>query len=159
MYPDEYFPAGQVSTFNYGRLYYATDRRKRFYTRANIDVGEYYTGTQAKVEGAFTYRVPPNGSIGLNYNVGRFVLPDPFEPAYLFYLAPRLDYAFSRKVFLTSVVQYQSQLDNFSYYLRFQWRYRPLSDLYVVYSGNMNTAAGSFSFTNHGLVIKASIWL
>ncbi len=149
---------GRVTTFNYGRFYYATDRRQRFYAQANIDVGQYYTGTQAKVEGAFSYRMQPNGSIGLNYNVGRFVLPDPFEPANLFYLAPRLEYAFSRKAFLTSVVQYQSQLDNFNYYLRFQWRYRPLSDIYVVYSGNMNTESGSFSFTNHGLVVKALVW-
>lgn len=149
---------GLKTTFNYIRFAYGSDRRRKFFWSSNIDVGEYYTGSQVRFEGAFRYRMQPHGSVTLNYNIGRFDLPDPFEPAYLFFVAPKIEYAFSRKVFLTSVVQYQSQADNFNYYLRFQWRYRPLSDFYVVYSGNMNTENESFSFTNHGLVVKAQFW-
>lgn len=150
--------AGSIITYDYLLAAYNSDKRRKFYWGSYINVGEYYTGHQLRLGGDFRYRIQPHGSIALNYDLARFVLPNPFKPAYLVYLAPRIEYAFSRRVFFSSVIQYQSQTDNFNYYVRFQWRYRPLSDIYVVYSGNMNTEEHSFTFTNNGMVIKALFW-
>lgn len=149
--------SGTVTTFNYARIAYGSDRRKKFFWSTNIDFGEYYTGRQIRTEGEFSYRIQPYGIVGLNYNVGRFMLPEPFAPANLFYVAPRLEYAFNKKTFLTSIVQYRSQGNNLNYYLRFQWRFGALSDFFIVYAHNRDTEAGTFR--SHSLVFKTVIWI
>lgn len=149
--------SGQITTFDYARFAYASDKRKRVYWSAGVDAGEYYTGRQIRSDGEVNYRIQPFGVIGLNYNIGRFMLPDPFKPSNLLYVAPKLELAFSRKVFMTSIVQYRSQGDNLNYYFRFQWRFGALSDFFVVYTHNRDS--GTNDFRNHSLVFKVVAWI
>ena len=50
-----------------------------------------------------------------------------------------------------------SQNNNFSIYTKLQWRYLPLSDLYVIFNENFNSQ--NFNFKNRGLIIKLTYWL
>jgi hypothetical protein len=84
-------------------------------------------------------------------------MPDPYNSAELILIGPRLDITFTNKIFLTTLAQYNNQIDNFNVNVRFQWRYAPVSDLYIVYTGN--SYPGDFSTKNRGLVIKLSYWL
>lgn len=149
--------SGTVNTYDYVRLSYTSDTRQPFYWSSTIDAGGYYNGTQVRAEGSFNYRVQPWGILGLNYNINRFSLPKPFNENRIYYIGPRAEFSFTRNLFFTSVVQYNSQADNMNYYARFQWRFRPLSDFYIIYSGNQNTQLNSFH--NHNLVMKIIVWL
>ncbi|MEM8970052.1 MAG: hypothetical protein AAGE93_26785, partial [Bacteroidota bacterium] len=62
-------------------------------------------------------------------------------------------------------VQYNSQFDNVNINTRFQWRFKPVSDLFIVYTDNY-TAYGESRFfpdtyekKNRGLVVKLTYWL
>ena len=54
-------------------------------------------------------------------------------------------------------MQYNDQLDNFNTNVRFQWRYAPVSDLFIVYTDNYDTLLGTTR--NRALVAKLSYWL
>jgi hypothetical protein len=149
--------SGVVSTYNFVRFYYGADRRQPFFWETNVDVGQYFSGTQIKMDGMMSYRIQPYGIIGVNFNVSRFSLPYPFGSNAVYYFGPRAEIAFNRKIFLTSVVQYASMAENLNYYARFQWRFRPLSDLFLVYSANQDT---QLNYTkNHNLILKVVLWL
>ncbi|HKZ38973.1 MAG TPA: DUF5916 domain-containing protein, partial [Chryseolinea sp.] len=149
--------SGFVSTYNFVRVYFGADKRQPFFWEAAIDAGQYFSGTQVKIDGMMSYRLQPYGIIGLNLSVSRFSLPHPFGSNAVYYFGPRAEVAFTRKIFFTSVVQYASLANNLNYYARFQWRFRPLSDLFLVYSANQDT---QLDYTkNHNLVLKVVLWL
>ncbi|GAG99969.1 unnamed protein product, partial [marine sediment metagenome] len=81
---------------------------------------------------------------------------DPYSSAVLVLIGPRLDITFSDKLSLTTFAQYNNQIDNFNVNIRFQWRFAPVSDFYIVYTEN--TYPGDFKTKNRGLVAKFSYW-
>ncbi len=74
----------------------------------------------------------------------------------MFLIGPRLDLTFTDKLFLTTYVQYNNQIDNLNVNVRLQWRFAPVSDLFIVYTDN--SYPGDFHNKNRGLVIKVSYW-
>ena len=83
-------------------------------------------------------------------------MPSPYTSAEFFLIGPKLDLTFTDKLFFTSFVQYNNQIDNLNLNLRFQWRYAPVSDLFIVYTEN--SFPGDYSIKNRGLVAKISYW-
>lgn len=149
--------SGSTSTYDYVRIYYLSDRRKQFWLETQFDIGGYYTGQQVRWNGVFNYRVQPHAIIGLRYDIGYFSLPKPFTSNRVYYIGPKAEVSFTRNIFLTSMLQYSSLSNNLNFYGRFQWRFMPLSDLYVIYSANRDTQVGQFR--NQQLVVKGIVWL
>ena len=83
-------------------------------------------------------------------------MPEPYKDAELILIGPRLDFTFTQNLFFTSLVQYNNQIDNLNLNLRFQWRFAPVSDLYIVYTEN--SFPGNYTIKNRGLVFKISYW-
>ena len=83
-------------------------------------------------------------------------MPSPYNSAKFFLAGPRLDITFTDKLFFTSFVQYNNQIDNINLNLRFQWRFAPVSDLFIVYTEN--SIPGDYIVKNRGLVVKLSYW-
>jgi hypothetical protein len=102
------------------------------------------------------YRVQPYGSIGMTMSYNNISLPQPYNSAKLILVGPTLDVTFTDKIFLTTFVQYNNQIDNLNMNIRFQWRFAPVSDLFIVYTGNSYT--DNFVNKNRGFVIKLSYW-
>jgi hypothetical protein len=90
----------------------------------------------------------------VSYN--KIELPDPYNDAELILIGPRLDVTFTDKIFFTTFVQYNNQIDNINVNLRFQWRFAPVSDLYIVYTSNAYPE--NFIAKNRALVVKLSYW-
>ncbi len=61
------------------------------------------------------------------------------------------------KIFLTAWVQYNNQINNVNLNARFQWRYAPVSDLFIVYTDNYYS--DTFRVKNRALVVKLNYWL
>ena len=135
---------------------YASNARRLFnYSFATL-YGGYYNGNRFGVEGECNFRVQPYGSLGLFTAFNRLFLPHPYGDLNLFLLGPKLDITFTDKLFLTTFVQYNSQIENVNVNVRFQWRYAPVSDLFIVYTGNSGTP--EFLNKNRALVLKMSYY-
>ena len=80
----------------------------------------------------------------------------PYSSANLVLVGPRIDLTFTDNLFLTTNVQYNNQINNLNVNIRLQWRFAPVSDLFVVYSDN--SYPEDFENKNRGLAIKISYW-
>ncbi len=139
------------------RFRYRSDPRKLLSFRITPVYGQYYNGKRLGLEGQANLRFQPYASLSVQFSYNRIRLPRPYASTDLLLIGPRLDLTFSKKLFLTTFVQYNNQIDNFNLNIRFQWRYQPVSDFYLVYTDNY--AVSNFSNKNRALVLKWTYWL
>ncbi len=136
---------------------YNSDNRKPFTYELFANSGSFYNGSRSNVGGNFVYRYQPIFQVGVNFEYNNIQLPDPFNDADLLLLGPRIDLTLTNKVFFTTFIQYNTQDENLGHNSRFQWRFKPVSDLFIVYTDNYFT--DDFSVRNRALVVKLSYWL
>nr|MCU0227892.1 hypothetical protein [Bryobacterales bacterium] len=112
------------------------------------------------------YRFQPYGAISLNYQYNDIRLPEGYGQTQLWLAGTRLDVSFSRSLFLTTFIQYNEQQNNMNLNTRMQWRYRPASDIFVVWTDNYlpqflqpgQDLPGLFAVKNRALVFKWNYW-
>ena len=138
-------------------LGFQSDRRKIFSYTLEASTGGYYHGNRTNFNGSIIYRYQPYGSISLNVTYDRIDLPDPFNDAKFWLISPKIDFTFTDKIFLTTFIQYNEQIDNVNLNARFQWRFKPVSDLFVIYSDNYFTQ--NLRVKNRAIILKISYWL
>jgi hypothetical protein len=83
-------------------------------------------------------------------------MPAPWKETTLWLIGPRVDVTFTNKVFFTTFLQYNNQQKNINLNTRFQWRYRPASDLFLVYTDNYYSSP--FYIRNRAFVLKFTYW-
>lgn len=150
-------PEGSEYSYNTMGFSYRSDRRKVFSYRISPQYGAYFNGRRWGGSASLTYRFQPYGNISIRSNFNRIVLPDTFATANLFLIGPRLDLTLSKKLFFTALVQYNNQIDNININMRLQWRFKPVSDFFIVYTDNYY--ASDFAVKNRGIVAKITYWL
>ena len=138
---------------------YRTNSRDRFVVNVDQNIGKFFGGTRIGTRANLTYRYIPYGSISIDARYNYIKLDDPFIPAHLWLIGPRVDLTFSKKHFLTIFTQFNTQVNNLSINTRFQWRFAPASDFFIVYSDNYNTLDEYFGSRNRGIVAKLTYWL
>lgn len=150
-------PAGDTYQFGRITLNYVSDRRKDVNGSAYFDYGTYFNGTRLSASGNLVYRIMPYGLISLDATFNNLEFPHLARAVNLYLIGPGFDWAFNRKVFLRVVSQYNNQINNVNTNIRLQWRYRPVSDFFLVYSDNYET--GAWAVRNRGVVVKWVYWL
>ncbi|MBL7851082.1 MAG: hydrolase [Cyclobacteriaceae bacterium] len=115
---------------------YTSDARKRFYFEANTRSGQYYNGYRTNLTGRINYRFQPLGVVSMDFSYNGIRLPEPYNDADHFLIGPRVDLTFTDKLFWTTLVQFNSQIENLNINSRLQWRFAPVSDLFLVYTDN-----------------------
>ena len=148
--------AGTEYNSKVGFFEYFSDTRKVFNFWTSGATGGFYSGNINQIKGQITYRYQPYLNMSLNISYNDINLPAPFKRSQFWLLSPKLDLTMSDKVFFSSYVQYNEQIDNMNVNLRFQWRYKPVSDLFIVYTDNYYT--GNWTPRNRALVVKLSYW-
>ena len=149
-------PAGS-DYHNYYISYFArSDIRKSLSFDARGRIGEYYNGTRFEIEGEGNYRFRPYGVVSLAFSYNRVRLPDPYHDADLYLIGPKFDITFTKTLYFATLVQYNSQINNINVNARFQWRYKPASDIYLVYTDNYY--GDVFKSKNRALVFKITYW-
>ncbi|PRY89975.1 DUF5916 domain-containing protein [Mongoliibacter ruber] len=136
---------------------YFGNARKPFFVTARGDIGEYFNGDIRTLQGAMNWRLGYLANISMNFSYNNIRLPEPQNDADLFLIGPRIDLTFSKSLFWTTFFQYNNQIDNININTRLQWRYAPVSDLFVVYTDNY--FPGSFIPKQRALVMKLNYWL
>ena len=157
----EQLPEGTDYTYNSVQLRYNSDLRRNFYYDARLQSGAYFNGRITQMSGSFNYRWQPFGIFALSYNYNNIRLPAPYNSANFWLVGPRAELAFSRSVFFSLFLQYNTQVNNVNINGRLQWRFRPVSDIFLVYTDNY-FSEGFFSGPmpkNRALVLKATYWL
>jgi hypothetical protein len=148
--------AGSAYNWNEFSLNYESDARKTLNFTSNIRYGGYYNGNKLSLNSTINYRVQPYVNLSISTTYDKIDLPDPFEDVAFLLIGPRLDLTFTNKLFFTTFVQYNDQADNVNVNLRFQWRFAPVSDLFIVYTNN--SYPDNFRTKNNALVAKISYW-
>ncbi|MGD1945653.1 MAG: DUF5916 domain-containing protein [Croceivirga sp.] len=140
-----------------GEIGFQSDRRRVFSYDAEVGYGEFYNGTRSTFEGSAALRLQPKVLLSLNLRYNGIDLPAPFPNADIFLVSPRVEITFNKSVFWTTLVQYGNQSDNLGINSRLQWRFAPLSDLFIVY--NDNYFVNNFMPRNRSLNLKLTYWL
>ena len=136
---------------------FASDRRKPFSFRARTDIGQFYNGYQYSLSSNFDYRVQPFFTASFSSSLNYIDLPDPYPTEAIWFVGPKFEFTFNKNLFWSTFVQYNSQDEDFSVNSRLQWRFRPLSDLFIVYNDNYKTTP--FSPGTRALTVKFTYWI
>ena len=139
-------------------IIYKSDLRKKFSYVVEPSIGQFYNGKKYTMRAQFTWRLQPyfTSSIQLNYN--KVFLPNPYPDATIWLIGPKIDITFNKKLFWATFIQYSSQDANFSVNTRLQWRFAPLSDLFIVYNDNY-FADNIFAPRTRSFNLKLTYWL
>ncbi|NDU94598.1 carbohydrate binding family 9 domain-containing protein [Spirosoma terrae] len=123
--------------------------------------GYYVDGTRLNVTADIGYRFQPYVSLAANINYNDIRLPSPWGKTTFWLVGPRFDLTMTNTLYLTTFLQYNEQVKNMNLNARVQWRYKPASDLFIVYTDNYLPNMGEpgiFSVKNRALVIKFTYW-
>jgi hypothetical protein len=149
-------PAAEY-TFGEYSLYGRTDIRKKVNVSGAVSYGGFYSGTKQSASGNLQFRLPPYAILGLNYSRDGIKLGSEADAITLNLIGPSLDLSFSRSLFFSSVVQYNDQGKNMNVFARLQWRFKPMSDIFLVFTNNYQTP--ELTAQNWALILKATYWL
>jgi len=149
-------PEGTEFNWTEVSLTYLSTMKRLFTFMVEGRYGGFFGGTRASFEAEMNYRVQPYGSLSLVTSYNRVLLPEPYTSMDLVLVGPKLDITFTKTLFFTTFVQYNNQIDNVNVNMRFQWRFAPVSDLYIVYTENAYPTG--LRTKNRGIVLKLSYW-
>ena len=119
--------------------------------------GYYLDGNRTSLSTELGYRFQPYVSLSANVNYNHISLPEPWNTSQFWLVGSEVDITFTNKVFFSNLFQYNEQTGNLNVNSRFQWRYSPASDLFLVYTNNYFIAP--FEGRNWGLTLKFTYWL
>jgi hypothetical protein len=150
-------PSGRYRYLQYN-VQYDSDFRKKFYYSLSARTGGFYNGTLRQLRAEMTFRAQPWGNFAVSFEQNDIRLPEPYGNDLLLLISPRIEVNFSTRLFWTTFLQYNTQRNNFNINSRFQWRYKPMSDFFLVYTDNYFTDP-LFKNKNRALVFKFNYWL
>lgn len=163
---EEPLPAQKYVTNNI-QMQFRSDSRKTFSYEAELRYSGFYSGTRKGVELEGNFRVQPWGNFGLKFAYNDLQFGGVYGESQLFSVSPKIEISFSNNLFWTTFVQYNTQAENFNINSRLQWRFAPMSDIFLVYTDNYLVETDdmvddfriqNFSPSNRALVFKVNYW-
>jgi hypothetical protein len=139
----------------YYSLYYKSNSRKKFYYSLSSDFGKFYTADAFLSNVSANYRYQPWGTFSVSWNQNNLNFPGK-DPININLVGAQAELSFTTNMYFSTFVQYNTQADNVNINSRFQWRFRPMSDLFIVYSDNYNAV---FRQKNRAITLKFIYWL
>lgn len=143
--------------YNQVTAQYMSNMANIFTFSGQSTIGQFYTGNRFSIGGEMGLRFQPWVSMSLDISYDQIHLPDPHPDAGFWLVTPRIDITFSKSLFWSTMVQYSNQRENLGINSRLQWRFAPLSDLYIVYNDNYFT--GDFGPKFRSINLKFTYWL
>jgi hypothetical protein len=150
-------PKDSEYTTTYLYSLYQSNRRKMVTFTGNSIVGQFFNGTRASVGGELALRFQPKASVSVAFNYDRLRLPSPYSDADIWLISPKFDITFTKSLFWSTLIQYSNQRADLGINSRLQWRFAPLSDLYLVYNDGYST--NDFLPKTRSINLKLTYWL
>ncbi len=136
---------------------FVSSPQKKFTFNFTSRVGGYYAnGHRLSLGGEINYRFQPYAVLSLAVTYTDLRLPDPWNTTQLWIVSPRVDITFTNNFYFTTFFQFNNQAKNININTRLQWRYRPASDIYLVFTDNYYP--DPFGVKNRALVLKFTYW-
>ncbi|ANH60666.1 DUF5916 domain-containing protein [Dokdonia donghaensis] len=151
-------PEGSEYSYNSIELEYNSDRRKALSYTSNATYGDYFNGEILTLRAGATLRLQPKLIIGFNARYDKINLPAPYSDNDIWLVSPRVEVTFTKNLFWNTLLQYSTLQDNFGINSRLQWRFAPLSDLFLVYNDNYFTDT-NFAPRFRSINLKLTYWL
>ncbi|MCM4151212.1 hydrolase [Arenibacter sp. N53] len=151
------FLEGEEYSWNTISATYQSNTTKKMNFLLNSTYGGFYNGTNLNIAGQLDMRFQPYVNIAMRFDYNNLKLDEDYGSAELILLGPKLDVTFTDKLFFTGYYQYNNLTDNMNLNARFQWRYKPASDFYIVYTENYFPS--NFTSKNRALVFKLTYWI
>jgi hypothetical protein len=156
--PNVVIPAGEYRMHEW---YFTVNSSpgRRIYERVTVSPVQFYDGTRLNVSAAAGLRATSQFSAEVQYN--RNDVKMPWGDFLVNLSVLRLDYTFSPRMTIRSLTQYNSLTHEISNNVRFNFIYRPGSDIYVVYNDQSQTGlpVDIFGRKDRQLVVKATYLL
>ena len=144
-------PAG-VYRFGEWNFSYSSNPSRRFYQGVRFAPQTFYGGT--RTDASMTLGVRATNRASTEFSIQRNDVDLPWG-AFLVNLGIlRIDYALSPRMTLRALSQYNSSTRQFSTSARFNFIYKPGSDLYIVYDELQGNMPGQPEVRNRQLVVK-----
>lgn len=140
-----------------GFVKFESNKRKLFTYNLNIYGGSYFNGHILGLGGQMGYRVQPWGNFSLRFTYDDVMLPAPYGRKPLTLVGPTLEITPRNNIFFTTFIQYNTQISNLNVTARLQWRFAPMSDVFLVYTDNYGTE--KWDVRSRGVVLKVVYWL
>ena len=154
-------PADRYS-FSNAELSYRSDDRKPLSLRLSASTGDFYNGSLTQFESEVNYRVQPWGNFSVGYQFNDLKFPNPYGNEQITAWLSKVEIGFSRNLLWTTLFQFVDQSDFMGINSRLQWRFAPMSDLFLVYVDNydvLNLDVGtSIQNNNRALILKVNYW-
>ena len=140
----------------WGASYTSKPQKLFTYAFASRYGGYYANGNRLFLSADLGYRFQPFVNITLNANYNHINLPKPWGQTRFWLIGPRIDVTLTNTFFFTTFIQYNEQQKNLNLNTRLQWRYKPASDFFIVYTDNYYT--DPLFVRNRALVVKITYW-
>ena len=150
-------PGNQGYTYNNVMLNYTSNPGKVFSFTMQATGGQFFNGESYGASTVLSYRIQPWALLNLTARYDAIRLPKPHANADFWLVTPEVDITFSKSLFWSTLVQYSNQRDNLGINSKLQWRFAPLSDLYLVYNDNYFTK--DFGPKFRSINLKVTYWL
>lgn len=151
-------PGGVGYKFNGLTTSFRTGSTNLFTYSIGGTFGGFYNGKITSLEAQINYRFQPYTNIGLLFDYNKISLPKPYSSADIFLATARAEITFNKSLFWNTLIQFSNQGDNLGINSRLQWRFSPLSDIFLVYNDNYYTA-DSISPRYRSINLKVAYWL
>ena len=140
--------------FDTGRISYNFGRHRPVSANVSVQHGTFYSGLKTTI-GVSRWRVnfSPRFSVEPNYSVNWVDLVEGAFTTHL--MGSRVTYTMTPKMFVSTLLQYNSGNDSVSTNARLRWEYQPGSELFLVYNEQRDTLVPRFpALVNRALIVK-----
>jgi len=135
-----------------------TDKRKPISFKIKPSMGQFFNGFKYTFDTEINYRVQPKFLFSIRARYDKIELPKPYSNNNIWLVSPKIDITFTKSLFWSTLVQYSSLQENLGINSRLQWRFAPLSDLFLVYNDNFFTDS-EFAPRFRSINLKITYWL
>jgi len=144
-----------VDDYRFGRysLNWFSNQSRRVSSRGSVEIGDFFGGTRSRFSFDLAFKINDRFTVESDYEFNQVDLPQGDFLTNV--LSNRFIYSFSPDLFVRGFVQWNSEGEVVGGNFLFNYRYRPGSDIYLVYNQAWDTEEG-FDQLNRSLQLKTT---
>jgi len=155
--PADRYTFGNVSTS------FSSDERKMIRFGLGGQTGSFYNGKLHRANADVNFRVQPWGNLGFGYQWNKLDFRDPYGNEIITAFLGKLEIGFNRNLLWTTLFQYVDQNEFMGINSRLQWRFSPMSDVFLVFIDNYDVLNGipngrEIRSNNRAVIVKINYW-
>ena len=115
---------------------YSSDPSKDFMYELSGETGKFFGGRIVSLRNEVYLRIQPKLVSSLKLKYDKIKLGLNYPTTNIFLASSKFDFTFTKTLYWATVFQYGSQSENFGINSRLQWRFKGLSNLFIIYNDN-----------------------